>query len=228
MLFLIDYENVGNVGMKGHEYLDAGDYVVLFYSEAKKSMERRVLEDIVSSGCRFESYKLCKTGKNALDFYIASRLGELVGGGYEGTSVIVSNDAGFQAVRDYWGSRAPHKRRVLLSPCLEAGIVSGNENNQRTKELRRKRESLSIGKYYEAYRERMRIRSVLKNLFEGTPYEDVTEQIQNIIEKKDNTAKITYLSSLHLFGRERGLEIYHKIKSCKELGQPWQGAGNEN
>lgn len=228
MLFLIDYENVGNVGMKGHEYLDEGDYVVLFYSEAKKNMERRVLENITASGCRFEVYKLCKTGKNALDFYIASRLGELVGGGYEGTSVIVSNDAGFQAVRDYWWSRAPHRRRVLLSPCLEAGIVSGNENNQRTRELRQKRESLSIGKYYEAYWERMRIKAVLKKLFEGTPYEGMTEKIQNILEKKGNTAKITYLTSLHLFGREDGLEIYHKIKSCRELRQPWQGAGNEN
>lgn len=228
MLFLIDYENVGNIGMKGHEYLDAGDYVVLFYSEAKKNMERRALEDITSSGCRLEIYKLCKTGKNALDFYIASRLGELVGGGYEGIAVIVSNDAGFQAVRDYWGSRAPHKRRVLLSPCLEAGIVSGNENNQRTRELRQKRESLSIGKYYDTYQERMRIRAVLKELFAGTPYEAMTEKIQNIIENKDNTAKITYLSSLHLFGKEDGLKIYHKIKACKELRQPWQGARNEN
>ena len=228
MLFLIDYENVGNIGMRGHEYLDDGDYVVLFYSEAKKNMERRVLEDITSSGCQLEIFKLCKTGKNALDFYLASRLGELVGGGYEGTSVIVSNDAGFQAVRDYWGSRAPHKRRVLLSPCLEAGIVSGNENNQRTRELRWKLEGLSIGKYYDAYRERIRIRSVLNKLFAGTPYEDMTEKIQNMMEHKDSTAKYIYLSSLHLFGREDGLEIYHKIKSCKELRQPWEGAGNEN
>lgn len=29
MLFLIDYENVGNIGMRGHEYLDDGDYVAV-------------------------------------------------------------------------------------------------------------------------------------------------------------------------------------------------------
>ena len=217
MLFLIDYENVGNAGMKGYGYLDMQDHVVVFYSEAKKNMERRILEEITSSKCIFETCKLCRTGKNALDFYITSRLGELIGGGYEGVAVIVSNDNGFQAVRDYWGSRTPKKRRVLLSPCLEDGIISGNENNERTKELRKMRESLAIGKYYAAYRERMRMRDVLQKLFEGTQYEDRTEEIQNLVEDREKTSKVTYLSSLHLFGRKNGLEIYNKIKSCEEL-----------
>lgn len=141
----------------------------------------------------------------------------MIGGGYDGVSVIVSNDSGFQAVRDYWGNRASKKRRILLSSCVEDGIVSGNENNERTRELRRMRESLAIGKYYTAYRERIRIRSVLQKLFEGTQYEDRTEEIQNLVEDKGKTAKITYLSSLHQFGRRNGLEIYNKIKSCEEL-----------
>ena len=81
MLFLIDYENVSNPGMKGSEYLDSEDYVILFYSDAKKHVERRVLDALTSSGCTYEICKLCKTGKNALDFYIASKLGELIGSG---------------------------------------------------------------------------------------------------------------------------------------------------
>lgn len=217
MLFLIDYENVGNAGMKGYDYLDMQDHVVVFYSEARKNMERRILEEITSSSCVFEICKLCKTGKNALDFYITSRLGELIGEGYEGISVIVSNDNGFQAVRDYWGNLASKRRRVLLSSCVEDGIISGNENNERTKELRKMRESLTIGKYYTAYQERMRIRSVLLKLFEGTQYEAMTEEIQNLVEERAETSKITYLNSLHLFGRKSGLEIYNKIKSCEEL-----------
>ena len=31
MLFLIDYENVGNAGMKGCHYLNASDYIIIFY-----------------------------------------------------------------------------------------------------------------------------------------------------------------------------------------------------
>ena len=126
MLFLIDFENVGNAGMKGCDYLDARDHVVVFYSEARKHMEQRILEEITSSGCVFDICKLCKAGKNALDFYIVSRLGELIGEGYEGAIVRVSNDGGFQAVREYWEKKALYKRKILISSCIEDGIVSGN------------------------------------------------------------------------------------------------------
>lgn len=217
MLFLIDYENVGRTGMRGCEYLDAQDHVIMFYSEAKKNAERRTLEQITASGCVFEVCKLCRTGKNALDFYIASRLGELIGGGYTGISVIVSNDSGFQAVRDYWSKRTVNRRTVLLSACMEDGIVSGNENNERTKELRYLRENLTIGGYYAAYAEKMRVRAVLEKLFAGTEYESMTGEIQNLIEGKEKTSKIIYLNSLHLFGRKSGLEIYQALKACEDL-----------
>ena len=217
MLFMIDYENVGNAGMRGCNYLNTQDHVIVFYSEAKKHMEHRALEAVSGSGCTFEICKLCKTGKNALDFYIATRLGELFGEGYEGIAVIVSNDSGFQAVRDYWEKRAAHKRKVVLSNCIEDGIVSGNENNERTRELRRLREKLAIGGYYSAYTERMRIKTVLRKIFEGTQYESKIEEIQNMLDGKEKSSKIIYLDSLHLFGRKGGLEVYNKIKACNEL-----------
>lgn len=217
MLFLIDYENVGNAGMRGCDYLNTQDHVIVFYSEAKKHMEQRALEAVSGSGCTFEVCKLCKTGKNALDFYIATRLGELFGEGYEGIAVIVSNDSGFQAVRDYWEKRAGHKRKVVLSNCIEDGIVSGNENNERTRELRRLREKLAIGGYYSVYTERMRIKTVLRKIFEGTQYESKIEEIQNMLDGKEKNSKIIYLDSLHLFGRKGGLEVYNKIKACNEL-----------
>ena len=217
MLFLIDYENVGNAGMKGSNCLNTQDHVIVFYSEAKKHMEQRALEAVSGSGCTFEICKLCKTGKNALDFYIATRLGELFGEGYEGIAVIVSNDSGFQAVRDYWEKRAAHKRKVVLSNCIEDGIVSGNENNERTRELHRLREKLAIGGYYSAYTERMRIKTVLQKLFEGTQYESKIGEIQDMFEGKEKNSKIIYLDSLHLFGRKGGLEVYNKIKACNEL-----------
>ena len=217
MLFLIDYENVGCAGMKGCNYLNAQDYTIVFYSEAKQHMEKRDLENITASGCIFEVCKLCKTGKNALDFYIASRLGELFGEGYSGVAVIVSNDSGFQAVRDYWEKRATPKRRIILSNCIEDGIVSGNENNERTRELRRVREKLTIGGYYSAYTERIRIKAVLQKIFDGTQYESKVEEIQNMLDGKEKNSKIIYLDSLHLFGRKGGLEVYHKLKASNEL-----------
>lgn len=175
MLFLVDYENVGNTGMKGCHYLNETDSVIVFYSEAKKNMERRFLENITNSGCAFEICKLYKKGKNALDFYIASKLGEIFGNGFEGTTVIVSHDNGFQAVRDYWEKKSVHKRRVLLADCVEDGIVCSNENSERTKELRHLRENMTIGGFFTDYTEKMRRKAVIKRLFEGTEYEGMTD-----------------------------------------------------
>lgn len=217
MLFLIDYENVGNAGMKGCHYLDASDYIIIFYSETRKNMERRFLEDIANSGCTFETCKLCKTGKNALDFYIASKLGEIFGGGFEETSVIVSRDAGFQAVRDYWDKRSIHRRRVLLASCVEDGIVSSNESSDRTRELKQLRENLTIGEFFADYTERLRIREVIKSLFEGTEYEEMTGEIQKLMEEKKKTPKNIYLYCLHFFGKDSGLAIYNKMKACEKL-----------
>ncbi|MCM1122439.1 MAG: PIN domain-containing protein [Eubacterium sp.] len=217
MLFLVDYENVGNTGMKGCHYLNASDYMIVFYSESRKNMERRLLEDITDSGCVFEICKLYKNGKNALDFYIASRLGELFGGGLEETAVIVSHDNGFQAVRDYWDKKAGHKRRVLLSACVEDGIVSGNENSERIRELKRLRENLTIGGFFADYTERMRIKAVIKKLFDGTEYESMIGQIQTLMDGKEKTPRIIYLNCLHSFGRNSGLAIYNRMKECGEL-----------
>lgn len=217
MLFLVDYENVGNAGMKGCHYLNDSDHVIIFYSDARKHMERRFLEDITNGGCVFEICKLYKSGKNALDFYITTRLGELFGGGFEGTAVIVSQDNGFHAVCDYWEKRAVPKRRVLLSDCVEDGIVSGNENSERTIELRKLRESLTIEGYFADYTERMRIKSVIKNLFAETEYEGMTGEIQKLLEEKEKTPKVIYLNCLHSFGRDNGLAIYNRMKMCGEL-----------
>lgn len=217
MLFLVDYENVGCNGMRGSEYLNEQDRVIIFYSDARKNIERRYLEAITDSGCTFEICKLCKTGKNALDFYIATRLGELMGEGYRGITVIVSNDGGFQAVRDYWEKRAEQKRRVFVSSSIEIGIASSNENNARTKELKKQRQTLTIGSYYAAYAEKKRIREVLEQLFAGTEYEAMVSEIQNLIGGKEKAARVIYLNSLHLFGRKNGLAIYNKLKTCEEL-----------
>lgn len=217
MLFLIDYENVGNMGMKGCHYLNEADHVVIFYSDARRHMERRFLEDITSTGCVFEICKLYKSGKNALDFYITSKLGELFGGGFEGTAVIVSQDNGFQAVCDYWGKRAIPQRTVLLSGCVEDGIVSGNENSDRAKELRRLRENLTIGGYFAEYKETRRVKGVIKNLFDGTEYEEMTGEIQKLMEEKKKTPKVIYLNCLHSFGRDNGLAIYNRMKACGDL-----------
>jgi len=99
--------------MQGTEYLLPSDYVILFYSDMVQHMEQCYLNDIQASGCGFEICKLLKQRKNGLDFYITTKLGELFGAGRTNRAVIISNDTGFQAVREYWQERFGTKNRGL-------------------------------------------------------------------------------------------------------------------
>ena len=112
MYFLVDFENVKSNGLRGADYLDKNDYLTLFFSAAAHSCEKRYLEAIEQSGCAFDTCKLVKTGKNGLDFYIATRIGEFYGNGHDDRVAIISKDQGFHAVRDYWDVRLPSNKKM--------------------------------------------------------------------------------------------------------------------
>ncbi|MBQ8118910.1 MAG: hypothetical protein IJ794_12850 [Lachnospiraceae bacterium] len=72
-VFLVDYENVSaNNGLKGAEFLTATDRITIFYSQCCGRIRADNMKMIRESRCRFGIHKLLKTGKNGLDFYIAS------------------------------------------------------------------------------------------------------------------------------------------------------------
>ncbi len=216
MVFLIDYENVKNPGMMGTEFLQAGDHVIIFYSTAAPNMEERRLADIKASGCRFQICKLIKVRKNALDFYIAARLGELWGGGYRGNAVIISKDDGFHSLADYGGHWINPQRRVLVSESIERGIVSANEPDARTARVRQKLKSLDIGAFYSAYAEGLRLRKMLDEAFADTQFLDRTGEMETIL-RSGKTPKVIYLDTLRKFGRKDGLLIYKKLKDCADF-----------
>ena len=204
MHFLVDYENVRNLGMRGTEFLLSSDCVILFYSDAALAIEQRHLQNIQRARCGFETCKLLIKRKNGLDFYIASKAGALFGAEQCRNLVIVSNDNGFQAVRDYWQERSGTKHRVALSESIEHGILTVNENSERANLIRSYRKTVDIGQFSAAYQERQRIQRTLSAAF-ATP-------------------KVIYLDSLRRFGRKGGQEVYRILKSCKGLKGPFAKA----
>lgn len=211
MYFLIDYENVRNAGMQGCEWVEKDDTVAVFYSDAANNMEARYLNSIEKSGCQFRVFKLIKSGKNALDFYIASYLGEVFGRGYRGKAVIVSRDGGFQAVRDFWRKAAGNPKQVLLAPSVEQGILNAEEGSERAANLRKMKQMKSITSFYAGYEERMKLQEALERIFSETEYADRTSEMQDIVANS-STAKILYIDTLRHFGRKDGLEVYRKLK----------------
>ena len=152
-----------------------------------------------------------KTGKNALDFYIASHIGEIYGQGYTGMTAIVSNDVGFRAVKEYWKSCADVPKNIILRPDIEQCIFSSGENSFRQKKICLEKQELHLEKEYKKYEEQKRIRKALEDSFAHTDYEGLIEQIMEIIESQ-KSLKILYLDSVKQFGKRDGLNIYHKVK----------------
>lgn len=213
MYFLVDFENVRNLGMRGTEFLLRSDCVVLFYSDAAPAIEQRHLNNIQLAGCGFETCKLLKKRKNGLDFYIASKAGALFGAERCQNLVIVSNDSGFQAVRDYWQDRSGTKHRVALSESIEHGILAANENSERANLIRSYRKNVDIGNFDAAYQENLKMQRMLQETFSGTAFIGRLKEIEEIL-KPGATPKVIYLDSLRRFGRKEGQEIYRILKTC--------------
>lgn len=211
MYFLVDFENVRSGGLRGVDYLDKSDYITIFFSEAAHSCEGRYLEEIEESGCHFDTCKLQNTGKNGLDFYIASRVGEFYGSGHKERVAIISKDQGYKAVRDYWDVRLPSNKKIIISPSVERSLIASNDNSERVKRLKGKLASVDIDVFQAKYEERVKMQQLLQQIFYETEYENKMAEIQDMVETT-KSPKIVYLNSLHRFGRNQGLEIYRRIK----------------
>lgn len=209
--FMIDFENVGSRGLQGAEYLQTDDSVTIFYSQACMKIEQRRFCQIRESGCEFQICKLQKARKNALDFYIASRIGEIYGQGYTGLTAVVSNDTGFQAVREYWKNCTAVPRNIILRPDVEQCIAASGENSFRQRRICLEKQEVRLEEEYGKYAERQKIRRRLEDSFAHTYYEDFIEQIMNLIESPKPLG-ILYRDSLKQFGRKDGLRIYREVK----------------
>jgi hypothetical protein len=216
MYFLIDYENVHNAGMRGSEHLTEQDSVLLFYSASAPNMEQQHLDNIRASGCGFEIYKLVSQRKNGLDFYIATKVGELFGAQKCRHAVVVSHDNGFASIREFWQSCSGTKNRVTISDSIETGISECGENSPRANQIRSGHKMEDIGNFYSAYRQDLKFQQLLREAFAGTAFQGQLKEIETVL-KTGKSPKVIYLDSLRQFGRKDGQEIYRILKNCAGL-----------
>ena len=76
-IYLIDYENVSVDGLKGVTKLTDDDSVCIFYSENRDRLTFGLHRRLCESNAKIEYIKIKLDRKNALDFYIASKVGEI-------------------------------------------------------------------------------------------------------------------------------------------------------
>ena len=170
---------------------------------------------IEKSKCEFRTYKLTRTGKNALDFYIAAECGILGMQGKKQISII-SKDKGFGAVSDFFQIQKELDGVIVrVASNVENALValSAPEDEVRKQLIKGKTRTLSIDAELARITEHRAFVEKITKAFEGTEYETQTEKIIRFIEGRDaKTPRVLYTGSMHEFGREDGRAIYQVLK----------------
>ena len=218
---LVDYENVSATdGLKGVEYLNEKDTLIIFYSQCCEKIRAEYIELIEKSQCEFKTYKLVRTGKNALDFYIAVECGILCASG-ETQIFIISKDKGFSAVSDFFRIRQEAETvTVYAAPNVEAALLTSTspEDAGRRGMIKEKSKPLNIEAEQARIKEHRAFVEKLVKAFEGTAYEKKTDTILRFVEGHDiKVPRLLYTGSLHEFGREDGRAIYQMLKKVVGL-----------
>ncbi len=212
MYFLIDYENVNYAGLEGTEFLEKGDTISVFYSDKCDKIISYRMKDIEKSGCSFEICKLKSVRKNGLDFYIASKVGEIFAMDRDAKIAIISADNGFQAVLDYWRPRLPVQNQLVKRKTIAKSLLCVNGEGARKLLVNENIGVLELQAVFAKYEERNRIVAGITDLFVGTDCDSLIAQIVDMVISSDKP-RLLYLTSLKSFGREKGIEVYRKIKN---------------
>ncbi len=213
MYFLIDYENVNYAGLEGTEFLEKSDTVSIFFSDVSDKIVAYRMKDIEMSGCNFEICELQNVRKNALDFYIASKVGEIFAVDKDAKIAIISADKDYRSVIDYWKPRLSVPNQLVRCKTLAKAISHVNGEGARKGLVNERMKILDLQTEFGRYEERKRIVTGITDLFFGTDYENLILQIADMVILSDRP-KVLYLNSLKSFGRKTGTEVYRKIKNC--------------
>lgn len=211
MVYLIDYENVSNAGLSGYEFLTSQDVLYLFYSDAARNIRKQISLKIFDPSMDIHLYKLKTPRKNAIDFYIASKLGELVEKQHITKAAIVSKDQGFQSVVDFWGHVSETKCKVILEKSISDCILKSNNNDEQYRQVRFHMMSVPLENLYQEYEQQKELEEKVRFHLAGTEFEEDCPKVIDIFCHAENK-KSLYLSSLKNFGRERGTKLYANIR----------------
>lgn len=209
--FLIDFENVLSSGLEGAEYLLPTDHLEIFYSNAAPNAIGHYLQAIKYSHCSFEAIKLVRKGKNGLDFYIASRIGEIRASGVNKRIAIISRDTGYTAVKDYIDYKYVKAKKIILGNSIKSAILQEGKKDPRSVLTRYGASKISIEDFRnELEAERSGKIDIFKLLSE-TRHIKNGHTIQQIVDTDNHKAPV-YRKLIHEFGQKDGLDIYRRIK----------------
>lgn len=211
MIYLVDFENVNNDGMAGYEYLTYQDSVYIFYSKSSPNIRNQIAEKIFAPSMDVHIYRLFEPRKNAVDYYIAAKTGQLIELEKPDKIAIVTKDQGFQSIADFWGHVSETKCKIILEKSIADCILKAKNGDKQYNEVNGDRMQVPLEMSFHEYEKKKELKSKVKERLRGTEFEaEEAEAIRIFSEAETN--KVLYLSALKQFGRARGTRLYANIK----------------
>lgn len=208
-VYLIDYENVNEAGIKGIKDLTAEDQVHIFYSDRIKTIPFERSIDMVESKAKIEFFQIHKLGKNYLDFQLSMHLGYLFGKGINASYFVVSKDTGFDSIVDFGKSR-----NMDISRC--ESIEDSQKENIIVKHVNaivdkpRVLQKVKRDELPEAIRKKIRL-AVKADQLLPSGYSAI---YRAMVESKDKVALNNFL--VKVFKGPKGGQVYGHIKEIFE------------
>lgn len=198
-LIFIDFENVHNTGLKDLENLTKNETVFLFYSKNTPHLPMEIVAKISKSLASIELME-SGVGKNAMDFVIASYLGNMINKhGKKADYFILSKDKGYKPLVDFWADYD-----VELISDLSKFVKKAKASTRKTK--------TAVKKVKEAELKREQaLRSNVGRVLTGYKKDVKNVAVEAILSSKTSLEVNNKLVKLLGSTKEAGA-IYQKIK----------------
>ena len=216
--FLVDYENVHYAGLRGVDFLNEYDRLTIFYSDKCPNIIKRDLDTIKSSGCPLDTCRLLHHGKNALDFYIAVRVGEEIAkvGEDKLTIVIVTKDRGFDVILDYCKMRKSNCT-IITAPTIEQGIMNIKGTDTRKELAIDKTSQVHFSKVNNNVPKKEKSESVSTDIIKSAGMVGMVDakKLEDVMNAKYDNGRGLYFAFIKEFGKVRGGALYETMKKLE-------------
>ena len=215
MYFLIDFENVNYCGLEGTEFLEPQDKIYIFFGKGSDKIPRYRMEQITTSGCELDVYKIKKVEKNGVDSCIITEIGAIFAVDSKAEVAIISNDNGYQSVIDYWAERLGTRDRLRKSKSIATAIVNIPRDTPRKRRVINETEKIDLMKEYKKYLERKEIMEMLECEFGDTEYKHYIPCLVDLLRSGYDLKRL-YIEMLKNFGRDTGIIIYRRVRKTEK------------
>ena len=228
--YLIDSENVGSTWVDLLKNSEKCDFYI-FVTENAKSLNFLLLKELTDNQKHKISIIECESGRNSLDFYLSSYLGYLIGMGKHSSYIVVSQDAGFDHVIDYWKRNGIDVSKLNTKPSKakeskakapkqnkhpkknansETRVIVKKQPQEQAREEKKPEKKKDVGAAKESCN-RLMLKKLLKGCSEDE-VEEVGKLLDGIALDRRSDKGYIYRHLVRKFKSEKGLEIYTLIK----------------